>query len=62
LLNIESNGGNGIDALSELQLVQNCGLARRIEAHHKDPDITFELEQAVENALNRAHLRVWFLS
>ena len=23
---------------------------------HQDPDIAFELEQAVENALNRAHL------
>jgi len=38
-LNIESDGGDGVDGLPELELVQDGGLAGGVQAQHQDPHL-----------------------
>ena len=57
--NIETNGGDGRDDLTELELVQDSGLAGSVKAYHEDTH--FLLAEAFEHLLY-AHNRKHFVS
>ncbi|GMT25442.1 hypothetical protein PFISCL1PPCAC_16739, partial [Pristionchus fissidentatus] len=39
LLHVESDGGNGVDELSEFEPEQNCGLSGAIKSQHNDSEM-----------------------
>lgn len=38
-LDVEADGGDGVDGLAQLELVQDGGLARGVQAQHEDPHL-----------------------
>ena len=55
-LHVESDGGDGGDALAELQLVQDGGLTGGIETDHKDADLLLAEEGLEERTKGLTHL------
>ena len=48
-LDVETNGGDGGDDLTQLQFVQDGGLTGGIEPDHKDPHLLLSAEKLGEN-------------
>jgi len=58
-LDVEANGGDGGHDLAKLELVQDGGLASRIEADHEDAHILLAEELAEELAESETHVVLW---
>ena len=56
---VESDGGYRRDDLSELELVENGGLARGVKADHQDPALLPAAEGAEELADEKTHAVAW---
>ena len=58
-LNVETNGGNGGNDLTELELVQDGGLSGGIKTDHQDPHLLLSTEELGKNV---PHLDFFFFT
>jgi len=59
-LNVETDGGDGGDNLTELELIEDCGLARSVQPDHEDAHLLLAKEALEQFRDGETHLFVTF--